>query len=147
MTFDGVVESLGERLGMTIEDAGGAAAVEIDGTAVVLQDAGELLLLRADAGELPEKGRDALLASAMSANYLYQGTGGATLALDPGASRLHLQKYNWLERLDPDSVFEMLERFAATAAAWRRVVADCRSAEPAEPADSGNVGGDGFMQV
>ena len=42
MTFDGIIEALGGRLGVEIENAGGAAAVEIDGAVVVLQDAAEM---------------------------------------------------------------------------------------------------------
>ena len=126
MTFDELIEALGERLGMEIENAGGAAAVEVDGTVVVLQDAGELLLLRAEVGEMPEEGREALLASAMRANYLYSGTGGATLALDSDTSCLHLQKYNRLARLDAEGAFNMMESFASTVDAWRRIVADYR---------------------
>lgn len=147
MTFGGLIGSLGERLGVEIEDAGGAAAVEIDGAAVILQDAGELLLLRAEVGELPEEGGDALLASAMRANFLYQGTGGSTLALDPDTGRLVIQKYNWLERLDPETVFAMLERFADTTDAWRRILADFRpDAVQTEPPAS-SLGAEPMMQV
>ena len=35
----------------------------------------------------------------MKANFLYQGTGGATLAVNPADGRLHVHKYNWMERL------------------------------------------------
>ena len=147
MTFGGLIESLGERLGVEIEDAGGAAAVEIDGAVVILQDAGELLLLRAEVGDLPEEGGEALLASAMRANFLYQGTGGSTLALDPDTGRMVIQKYNWLERLDPETAFSMLERFADTTDAWRRILADFRpdavqSEPPASP-----LGAEPMMQV
>lgn len=147
MTFGGLIGSLGERLGVEIEDAGGAAAVEIDGAAVILQDAGELLLLRAEVGDLPEEGGEALLASAMRANFLYQGTGGSTLALDPDTGRLVIQKYNWLERLDPETVFAMLERFADTTDAWRRILADFRpDAVQTEPPAS-SLGAESMMQV
>lgn len=147
MTFGGLIGSLGERLGVEIEDAGGAAAVEIDGAAGILQDAGELLLLRAEVGDLPEEGGEALLASAMRANFLYQGTGGSTLALDPDTGRLVIQKYNWLERLDPETVFAMLERFADTTDAWRRILADFRpDAVQTEPPAS-SLGAESMMQV
>ena len=147
MTFDGIIEALGGRLGVEIENAGGAAAVEIDGAVVVLQDAGELLLLRAEIGELPDEGRDALVASAMKANFLYQGTGGSTLALDPDSGRLVIQKYNWLERLDPESAFDMLEHFADTVAAWRRIVADYRPVAETTFPESSPLGAEPFMQV
>ncbi len=147
MTFSGFIETLGARLGMEIENAGGAAAVEIDGAVVVLQDAGEFLLLRAEIGELPDEGRDELLASAMKANFLYQGTGGSTLALDPSSGRLVVQKYNWLERLDPEMAFNMLEHFADTADAWRRIIADYRSPVPEDSTPSPLDAGGPFMQV
>ena len=147
MTFGGLIESLGERLGVEIEDAGGAAAVEIDGAVVILQDAGELLLLRAEVGELPEEGREALLAAAMRANFLYQGTGGSTLALDPNVGRLVIQKYNWLERLDPETAFAMLERFADTAAAWRRILADFRPDAGQTEASAAPIGAEPLIQV
>ena len=148
MTFDGIIEALGERLGTEIEDAGGAAAVEVDGEVVILQDAGELLLLRAEIGDLPDEGKDALVVSAMRANFLYQGTGGSTLALDPESDRLVVQKYNWLERLDQEKAFDMLERFTDTVAAWRRIVGDFRLGKSVEEAsDSDAPNGGGFMQV
>lgn len=51
MTFGKLIEKLGEKLGVEIEDAGGAAALEIDGQTVILQQAGDdLVLARADHG-------------------------------------------------------------------------------------------------
>ena len=133
MTFSDLLQLASERLGVEIEDAGGAAGVEVDGMPVVLQDAGDLLLLRAELGAIPAEGRESVLAAAMEGNWLYQGTGGATLALDPAGGGLGLQKYTWLDRLDADAAFETLERFAATAAFWRKTVADfVASSAPAE---------------
>ena len=144
MTFSDLLQLASERLGVEIEDAGGAAGMEIDGTPVVLQDAGDLLLLRAELGAIPAEGREAVLAAAMEANWLYQGTGGATLALDPAGGGLGLQKYTWLDRLDADAAFETLERFAATAAFWRRTLSDfvassapSSSPSPAPPSAGG----------
>ena len=133
MTFSDLLQLASERLGVEIEDAGGAAGVEIDGAPVVLQDTGDLLLLRADLGAIPAEGREAVLAAAMEANWLYQGTGDATLALDPAGGGLGLQKYTWLDRLDADAAFETLERFAATAAFWRRTLSDFVA--PSAPAE------------
>ena len=126
MTFGNLIEALGGKLGIEIEDAGGAAAVETDGTTVVLQDAGELLLLRAEVGEIPADGKETILLSAMEANFLYQGTGGATLAVNHEDGRLHVHKYNWMERLDADTVLEALEKLSRTVAAWRKILADYR---------------------
>lgn len=153
MTFEKLIDELGAKIGVEIEDAGGAAAMEIDGMLVVLQDAGELLLLRAEVGEIPEDGKPAILSSAMEANFLYQGTGGATLAVNPADGLLHIHKYNWMDRLDADAVLDALDRLADSAAAWRKILADYRphaSVDNMPP--SGGLGPHGldegsFMQV
>ena len=88
------------------------------------------MLVRADLGEVPPDRRDAFAAAALEANFLYRGTGGATLAVNPNDGHLHLQKYNWLERIDIDKALDMLSRFAETVAAWKRL-----AAEIAETAD------------
>jgi len=151
MTFGKIIEKLGERLEIAFEDAGGAVAVEVDGEAVILQDAGELLLLRAEVGEIPADARASILASAMEANFLYQGTGGATLAVNPADGRLHIHKYNWMERLDADAVLDAIDKLSDVAAAWRRILADSRSsvADALGRKEDASVPMDtrGFMQV
>ena len=148
MTFEDLVEALGKRLEIEIEDSGGAVAMEIDGTNVVLQDAGELLLIRAEVGEIPEGGKAEILASAMKANFLYQGTGGATLAVNPADGMLHVHKYNWMERLDAETVLEALDKLADTANAWRKIIADYIPGADAADADLPvRLGDSGFMQV
>ena len=143
MTFATLLETLSERLGTPLEDAGGASALEIDGFPVILQDAGDLLLLRAEIGDLPEDGREPLLTAVLEANHLYGGTGGGTLSLEPGVPRLHLQKYTWLARLDPDTLPDLLTRFSSTAATWRRILADYHPAPPNEPPSTSSD----FLQV
>ena len=147
MTFGELIDVLGKRLGVEIEDAGGASALEIDGETVILQDAGELLLVRAEVGEIPADGREGILASAMEANFLYQGTGGATLAVNPADGMLHLQKYNWMERLDAESVLAALGNMADTVAAWRRILADYRSAAGRSETSASPIGSEPLLQV
>lgn len=120
MTFGELIEKLEKKLGVEIEDAGGAAALEIDGQTVILQQAGDdLLLVRADIGPVPPDRMEAVARAALEANFLYRGTGGSTLAVNPADGHLHMHKYNWLERLDGDKALDMLSRFAETAALWR----------------------------
>ena len=133
MNFTTLLEILSQRLGAPIEDAGGAAALEIDGSTIILQDAGDLLLLRAEIGELPEEGREALLTVVLEANHLYRGTGGGTLALEPGTSCLQLQKYTWLDRLDADSALDTIIRFSSTADSWRSLLSDYPPPSSDEP--------------
>ena len=139
MTFGELIEGLGKNLGVELTDEGGAAAVEVDGIPVVLQRASDdLLLVHADLGEVAPDSRERVLAAAMEANYLYQGTGGATLAVDSRDGHLHLQKYNWLDRIDMDKAMSGLTRFADTVKA-RKGIASSPTAETPPAA--------GFMQV
>ena len=138
MTFGKLIEDLSAKLGVEIEDAGGAFALEIDGETVVLQQAdNDLVLVRADLGEIPPDRRETFAAAALEANFLYRGTGGATLAVNPGDGHLHLQKYNWLERIDLDKALDMLSRFAETVAAWKRLAVEVPAAEVSTSQDIG----------
>lgn len=145
MTFGKLIEDLGEKLDMKIEDAGGACALEIDGRTVVLQLADvDLVLVRADLGNLPPDRRNALAMVALEANFLYRGTGGATLAVNPANGHFHIQKYNWLERLDVDKTIDMLTRFADTVATWERLASEIpTNVETMRP----ELIHDGLMQV
>ena len=139
MTFGELIEGLGKNLGVELTDEGGAAAVEVDGIPVVLQRASDdLLLVHADLGEVAPENRDRVFAAAMEANYLYQGTGGATLAVDSRDGHLHLQKYNWLDRLDAEKAVTDIARFADAVKTWKGIASSPTAETP--PAA-------GFMQV
>ena len=151
MTFGEMVEVLGKNLGIELTDEGGATAVEIDGIPVVLHAAGDdLILVHADLGKIAHENRERVFAAAMEANFLYQGTGGATLAINPRNGHLHIQKYNWLDRLDPDKVLDTLSRFADTSLKWQKLLSDYSSlndeaSEEAQPEDVAAFGE--FMKV
>ena len=151
MEFTRLIEALAEKLGIEITDEGGATAVGIDGLTVLLHQADDdLLLLHADLGEIPVGGRDALAIAALRANFLYQGTGGSTLAINPQNGHLHIQKYNWLERIDPDKALDTLSRFADTSLKWQKLLSDYSSlneevSEEARPEDAAAFGE--FMKV
>ncbi len=134
MEYPELVKSLGGKLGIELDGADGAVGIEVDGVPVILQLAGgrdgDILFSHSDLGEAPAERMESLLESALQANFLYQGTGGATVAMNPADGHLHLQRYDWLARLDADRALEALTRFADTVAAWRRIIADCRQAAP-----------------
>jgi len=148
MTFGELLEGIGKNLGVELADEGGAAAVEVDGNPIVLHMADDdLLLIHADLGEMAPENRDRIRAVALEANFLYQGTGGATLAVDPNSGRLHLQKYNWLDRLDAENAVESLTRFADTVKTWKGLLAETMARAPEESdALSAQMPG-GFMAV
>ena len=146
MTFGEVIDKLGAKLGVEIEDAGGAFAFQVDGEVVVVQQADDdLVLLRTDLGEIPPDRRDALAVAALEGNFLYRGTGGATLAISPADMHLHLQKYNWLDRLDAEKAFNMLSRFADSAVLWKKLVREASA--PREDFLSEVISSESFMKV
>ncbi len=148
MTFGEVIDGIGKNLGLELADEGGAAAVQVDGNPIILHMAGDdLLLIHADIGEIPPENRDRICAAALEANFLYQGTGGATLAVDPNSGHLHLQKYNWLGRLDVEKAMESLTRFADTVTTWKELVAETMARASAASDVLSAPTPDGFMQV
>ena len=150
MTFGELIDGLGKNLGIELTDEGGATAVEVDGIPVVLHVANDdLLLMHADLGEIAPDSRERVFAAAMEANFLYQGTGGSTLAVDSRNGHLHLQKYNWLDRIDAEKAVTDIARFADIVKTWKGLVAEVatgmRSAGSDSPAPMRTLGG--FMQV
>ena len=148
MTFGELIDGLGKSLGIELTDEGGATAVEVDGIPVVLHAAdGDLLLIHADLGEIAPDSRERVFAAAMEANFLYQGTGGSTLSVDSRDGHLHLQKYNWLDRIDAEKAAADIARFADTARIWKELVAEtAASASAAADGPSAPMPG-GLMQV
>jgi len=148
MTFGEVIDGIGKNLGVELVDEGGAVAVQVDGNPVILQMADDdLLLIHADIGEMPPENRDRIRAAAMEANFLYQGTGGATLAVDPHSGHLYLQKYNWLGRIDVETAVTILTRFADTVTLWKGLVAETLDHAPAAADDLPLPGPGHFMSV
>ena len=133
MEFKELVKALGEKLGIELDGTEGACGLDVDGTTVILQDAGEMLLVRGEIGEPPPQDMESLFRAVLDANFLYQGTGGATIARSPENGLLVLQKYDWLERTDADRALATVTRFAETLAAWRRILADYRPQESSSP--------------
>ena len=148
MTFGKLIEDMGKNLGVELVDEGGATVVEVDGSVIAIHAAGaDLLLIHADIGEIPPENRDRVLAAAMEANFLYQGTGGATLAVDSRNGHLHMQKYNWLDRLDAEKAAEDIANFATSVNEGKKIVVDLRGGASSESADSSEQSPGGFMRV
>ena len=148
MDFKEFTESLGEVLGMRLENAGGACGLDVDGVTVVIHDADDLVLLAAEIGPPPpEEGLETLFSTVLKANWLYRGTGGATLAINPEDGCIWLEKYNFLERLDGAKGVEMVTRFAETARTWRELVADFKPNVPSGGNPTHDPAFGDFMQV
>ena len=87
MGFQNIIAALGGKLGVELDGADGACGLAVDGVDVVLQDAGDWLLVHTDLGEPPPQDPAALHRAMLEANFLYGGTGGATLAISPSDGR------------------------------------------------------------
>ena len=148
MDFKRFVEALGKTLGMQLENVGGACGLDVDGVTVMLHDAADLVLITAEVGPPPpEEGLEMLFRTALKANWLYRGTGGATLAINPEDGCIWLEKYNFLERLDGAKGVEMVTRFAETAKTWRELVADFKPDVPSGGNPTHDPAFGDFMQV
>ncbi len=125
MNFSKIIKKLGTVLDAEIENSGGLCGIEIDGIPVILQDCGDLVLLRAELGVLPEENREMLLTAILEANYLYQGTGGCTLAIDADTDHLCIQRYDFNERLNsPDDIALMIQKFIYACKIWKSMLDD-----------------------
>ena len=148
MDFNRFAEALGKALGMELENAGGACGLDINGVTVMLHDAGDLVLITAEIGAPSQaEGLETFFRTALKANWLYKGTGGATLAINPEDDSLWLEKYNFLERLDGEKGVEMVTRFAETARTWRELVADFKPDVPSGGNPTHDPAFGDFMQV
>ena len=123
---------------------------------VTQDDAGENVFLFGDI-KMPDPGRrDALVKSAMEANYFHRGTGGATFALNPETGELTLFESKPLEGLGEEAFYAFIERFVNALAIWNGIAdssktqADRLSSEPAmEPSSAAfdPISTVGFIQV
>ena len=109
---------------------------------VIVQDVSErnLVLLLADLGEPPPDGGERLLRTMLEANNLFEGTVGATLALDAATGHCRLQKVEAPDALANDAEAKIVA-FVETALFWSRAIADFRpsSEDPENPSGVFNM--------
>ena len=129
MSFEDIVSVLGRAFGLELKVVQDTTVFEVEsedgGTKVrvVIQDVSErtLVLMSADLGEPPPEN-------------LFEGTAGATLALDAATGRFRLQMYESPDELSNDAKVK-IESFIETALFWSRAIADFRPTgeEPEKP--------------
>ena len=124
MDYQEIIKEISRGLDMELDGSQGACGFEYGDTEIILQDAGDLLLIRADLGLIPEAGMTEIMRTALDANYLYQGSGGCTFARNPADGHLHLQYYNWLERLTAEKLIKFIEKLADTCDVWMKLIDD-----------------------
>ena len=133
MCFEDIVSVLGRAFSLELKVVQGTTVFEVaseeDGTKVqiLVQDVREhnLVLMWADLGEPPPDGGERLYRTLLEANNLFEGTAGATLALDAATGHFRLQKYETPDELANDAKAK-IESFIETALFWSRAIADFR---------------------
>ena len=151
MSFEDIAAVLGRAFGLELEIVHDTTVFEVEsddgGTKVqvAIHYASErnLLLVSADLGEMPPEGREKLFQTMLEANNLFEGTSGATLALDHGTGRFRLQMYESPDALANDAKAK-IDSFIETALFWSRAIADFR---PEGETPNGDSGGFHVMHV
>ena len=155
MDFREFIQQFAERFGIQMpEIVDEAAAFDADGMPffmmrVVSEGEGDYLVVAADLGEPPPERLEGLYKTLLAANYLFSGTGGATLSLD--GDRIMVCRSLPIAIMDGDSFYAEVEKFVNTAETWRKIVVDYRDAAALTPAadaaESPSFPSGGFMQV
>ena len=139
MEFDVLLERFGKDtgLGKLALDEADTCSFLVDEMKVSLTHIAEggHLLCFADVGALSAEVDPAFLLAALKANYLFRGTGGATLAVSPDASTLFLNQSLLLESLSYDDFLQALSDFVDTLAEWKKLLADYGPATPGTVTD------------
>ena len=105
-------------------NAEGVCQLIDESTVITIQDCGEigLILVTAPLAKLPKRAGAGLLRTLLGANFLYEKTMGATVALDEENGTLYLTRYDALAQLDGERLRTRLERFATVLDLWRREI-------------------------
>lgn len=146
-----LMKGLAGRLGIEL-DAGDVCSFEADGIVVSMcfpQEA-DFLVMSCDLGEPPPERLEGLYKALLGANFMFGGTMGSTIALNPDDGRIALCRAMPTAALDVDQLCNQLEHFLNTAETWRKIVADYR--EGNEVPSSGDAAGmastpDAFLRV
>ena len=148
MEIDTLLERFGKDtgLGKITLDESGSCTFDVDEMEVSLMHIveGDHLLIFAEAGELPAEGREALLQGALQANYLFQGTNGATLAVRPDSPMLFLNRTLLLENLSYETFAQVFSDFVNALEQWKQMLVDYRPA-PSEPTAESPMSG--YMKI
>jgi hypothetical protein len=132
---DLLIVELGDKLGVAdlTPDASGAAGLSVDEGALLLRIAfdeatGGFDLSTPLAAVAASPSR---LARALGANFCFQPAAGGTFGLDPAGNMLILQMHCPGAELDCERLVGALERLAAQAEAWTKVLGALKPETPA----------------
>lgn len=132
MEFDELLKPLAAACGIERLEPDESHMVHLgaDGTALTIVGDPEtrMVVLFSEIGDLPLESRERFYEQALKANWLFQGGGGASLAINPESDLLSLNRAVPMAVLDGDSFVELIRGFLAVLYRWRKFAADWHSA-------------------
>ena len=132
MEFEELLKKLAEACGIErLEpDESHMVHLGVDGTALTIVGDPEtrMVVLFSEIGDLPLEKREAFYEQALKANWLFQGGGGATLAINPESGVLALNRALPMDALDGDRFVEAVRTFLSVLIQWRELAQNWRGA-------------------
>ena len=132
MEFEDLLKPLAEECGVERLEPDESHMVHLgaDGTALTIVGDPEtrMVVLFSELGDLPLEGREAFYEQALRANWLFQGGGGATLAINPETDALALNRATPMDMLDGEGFLALVRDFLTVLCRWRELARDWRGA-------------------
>ena len=161
MQFEELINGFAGRFGIAegqIND--GAAVFDIDGMTVgfVNDETAATVMFVAEIGYPPPDANGKLGEVMLKSNYLYNGSNGAVLCMNPETSAYALMQTWALDPLDVETFAKNVESFINNAEKWKDVLLGMRTAESAKedmdntekndlPEDEGTFPSGSFLRV
>ena len=161
MQFEELIKGFAARFGIAggqVDD--GAAVFDIDGMTVgfVNDELSATVMVVAELGYPPPDANGKLGEIMLKSNYLYNGSNGAVLCMNPETSAYALMQTWALDPLDVETFAKNVESFINNAEKWKDVLLGMRKAESARenldeteegglPEDEGAFPSGSFMRV
>ena len=125
MEFKQLVAGFGEKVGAPelAPDEDGAVVIENELIRLTVQELPEMgkILIHCEFGEPPVENAAQFERKMLQANFMYRGTGGATLSMDEESGRYYLSRYDEMGGLTVERFCALLDSFMSIAAEWRVV--------------------------
>ncbi|CCB66663.1 type III secretion system chaperone [Hyphomicrobium sp. MC1] len=138
-TYLALIKEMGAHIGLPDMEAdeGGYLAITLEKLTLHLQydEEEDEVALFARLGEVEEDRTEAIYAMLLGANLFWQGTRGATLAIEPSGGSVFFMDRRALPVLRADSLVSWIERFHEMAAYWSNRLAVANEGGPIGVAD------------
>lgn len=161
MEYRELIDAFAATCGVESPDAkDGVAVFDIDGMTVgfVNDETSATIMVVAELGYPPPDANGKLGEVMLKSNYLYNGSNGAVLCMNPETSAYALMQTWALDPLDVETFAKNVESFINNAEKWKDVLQGMRTAESAKedmdntekndlPEDEGTFPSGSFMRV